>query len=213
MRFNIGDEVTLGSSNLIFRLIDYNQNKAVLSGKSFRLIKEVDENELISARFFRDVDYSLPQLNRIDTKVKKGRVLHIDGDEYYLNRALQIYKYYKIPTVGYHIQEIRMKDVIVDLIKKHEPDIVVLTGHDGLITGKEDKLYDETSYRYSSYYRDAVKNIRSFRPNLDDLIIVSGACQSYYELLIDAGSNFASSPKRDYIHLMDPVIKIGRAHV
>ncbi|HBD06575.1 MAG TPA: peptidase, partial [Firmicutes bacterium] len=33
-----------------------------------------------------------------------------------------------------------------------------------------------------------------------------GACQSYYELLIDAGSNFASSPSRDFIHLLDPVI-------
>ncbi len=33
-----------------------------------------------------------------------------------------------------------------------------------------------------------------------------GACQSYYEALIDAGANFASSPARILIDFVDPLI-------
>ena len=33
-----------------------------------------------------------------------------------------------------------------------------------------------------------------------------GACQSYYEALIEAGANFASSPARILIDFVDPLI-------
>ena len=33
-----------------------------------------------------------------------------------------------------------------------------------------------------------------------------GACQSYFEAIISAGANFASSPKRVNIHALDPAI-------
>ena len=37
-------------------------------------------------------------------------------------------------------------------------------------------------------------------------MIFAGACQSYYEALINAGANFASSPARILIDFMDPLI-------
>ena len=40
---------------------------------------------------------------------------------------------------------------------------------------------------------------------MDDLVILAGACQSHYEAILDAGANFASSPKRVLIHAFDPV--------
>lgn len=45
-----------------------------------------------------------------------------------------------------------------------------------------------------------------YEKNQDKLIIIAGACQSNYEELIKAGSNFASSPKRINIHALDPAI-------
>ena len=33
-----------------------------------------------------------------------------------------------------------------------------------------------------------------------------GACQSYYEAIIEAGANFASSPARILIDFLDPLI-------
>src|SRR5699024_2728759 len=42
-------------------------------------------------------------------------------------------------------------------------------------------------------------------PDVDQLIIFAGACQSHFESLIRAGANFASSPSRINIHALDPV--------
>ena len=47
---------------------------------------------------------------------------------------------------------------------------------------------------------------RRYEKDQNKLIIISGACQSDYEELIKAGSNFASSPKRINIHALDPAI-------
>ena len=38
------------------------------------------------------------------------------------------------------------------------------------------------------------------------MVIFAGACQSYYEALISAGANFASSPARILIDFMDPLV-------
>lgn len=37
-------------------------------------------------------------------------------------------------------------------------------------------------------------------------LFLHGACQSYYEAIIKAGANFASSPKRIMIDFYDPLI-------
>ena len=38
------------------------------------------------------------------------------------------------------------------------------------------------------------------------LVIFAGACQSYFEAIISAGANFASSPARILIDFLDPLI-------
>ena len=45
-----------------------------------------------------------------------------------------------------------------------------------------------------------------YEPDMDRLVIFAGACQSFYEKILEAGANFASSPGRTLIHAMDPVI-------
>lgn len=180
--------------------------KAVLFGRDIRLLTEAKLDELEPAEE-RMRPLPLPDLrsNR-SSSLKVGTVLHLDGDEYYLKKALRVYKTYDIEAVGYHIAEDKVSGHVLELLRKHNPDILVLTGHDGIKIGKEDRLDDVDSYRYSGCYAEAVRQARSYRKDLDDLVIVSGACQSYYELLIEAGSNFASSPDRSNIHLLDPVI-------
>ena len=42
-------------------------------------------------------------------------------------------------------------------------------------------------------------------PSRDDLVIFSGACQSYFEAILQSGANFASAPNRIFIHAYDPV--------
>ena len=71
---------------------------------------------------------------------------------------------------------------------------------------KKGRSYEDIfNYRNSRYFAQTVKNVRK-NPKNKDLVIFAGACQSYYEALIDAGANFASSPARILIDILDPLI-------
>lgn len=72
---------------------------------------------------------------------------------------------------------------------------------------KNGKNYNDiNNYRNSRYFVKAVNEARMWNQNNNDLVIFAGACQSYYEALISAGANFASSPARILIDFMDPLI-------
>jgi spore coat assembly protein len=133
-----------------------------------------------------------------------GKVLHIDGDAEYLNLCLKTYNMMNMQVVGKLVPETQQPEVIVQLIKEHQPDILVLTGHDSIVSGTRD-FADLENYRHSKYFVQAVQNARNVCYSKDDLVIFAGACQSHYESIVAAGANFASSPQRIFIHCYDPV--------
>ena len=98
---------------------------------------------------------------------------------------------------------------IEEAIEKHNPDILVITGHDAL-TSRKGNITDLNNYRNSLNFIKAVKQARKWEPNLDNLVIFAGACQSNYEQLIRAGANYASSPGRIMIHALDPVFVVEK---
>lgn len=65
---------------------------------------------------------------------------------------------------------------------------------------------DLYNYRNSRYFIQSVEEARACKKLKKDLVIFAGACQSYYEGLMIAGANFASSPARILIDFMDPLI-------
>jgi len=174
----------------------------------------------IFARRERDREFFLGRAAQRDEKVKKngnqidgfdvpGTVLHIDGDSDYLDLCLTTYKQLSIPANGYNIDEERQPEVVEDLLKKHSPDLLVLTGHDGFIKGKVD-FTDINNYYSSKHFVEAVKAARRYEKSKDDLVIFAGACQSHYEAILSAGANFASSPQRVMIHAYDPVFVVEK---
>jgi len=71
----------------------------------------------------------------------------------------------------------------------------------------ETGYHDIYNYRNSRHFIQTVKEARRYeRENNKDLVIFAGACQSYFEALIMAGANFASSPARILIDILDPLI-------
>jgi spore coat assembly protein len=138
-----------------------------------------------------------------------GSVLHIDGDGDYLELCLTTYKRLSIPAHGYSIEEEQQPGVVEDLLKKHTPDLLVLTGHDGFIKGKVD-YKDINNYYSSKYFIEAVRVARRYEKSMDDLVIFAGACQSHYEAILASGANFASSPQRVMIHAYDPVFVVEK---
>lgn len=135
---------------------------------------------------------------------RPGRILHVDGDGEYMETCLKVYKQLSLSVVGRAIPERKQPEVIVDLVKEIKPDIVVLTGHDGVLKNTTNFL-DLNCYRNSKYYIESVKALRNYNASYDELVIFAGACQSCYECMLDAGANFASSPSRVLIHCLDPV--------
>lgn len=159
----------------------------------------------------RGTEIEQREMNRAEPSKKysffdiPGRVLHIDGDEDYLKMCLKTYSQLNIEAVGKWIAEDKQPDNVLALLREHRPDILIVTGHDAL-TGSGKKDYrDINNYRTSKYYVKSVQIAREYQPSRDDLVIFAGACQSFFEAIIAAGSNFASSPTRIMIHAYDPV--------
>ena len=105
-----------------------------------------------------------------------------------------------------NIPEYKQPRVVYKLLKIYQPDILVITGHDGMI--KKNPKYDDLyNYRNSKYFIETVKEARKYDKETNKkLVIFAGACQSYFEALICAGANFASSPARILIDFIDPLI-------
>lgn len=64
---------------------------------------------------------------------------------------------------------------------------------------------DITNYKNSKYFIQSVQEARKWDVN-NNLVIFAGACQSFFEALMNAGANFASSPGRVLIDFADPLI-------
>ena len=107
------------------------------------------------------------------------------------------------------MDESQVADNIMELLQKYKPNILVITGHDAYYKRKGD-INDINAYKNSKYFADAIKKAREYENSHEKLIIISGGCGSYYEELIRAGANFASSPKRVNIHALDPAIIAGK---
>jgi len=167
-------------------------------------VSAVDTNEKVRNSQFKQEKYK-DYKNKDMMFGRPGKILHVDGDAEYLEVCLKTYKQLSLDAVGHVISEKDQPSEIVNLVKEVKPDIVVITGHDGMVKGITDYI-NLSNYRNSKYFVEAVIALRAYNSNYDDLVIFAGACQSCYEALLDAGANFASSPNRVLIHCLDPVL-------
>lgn len=135
-----------------------------------------------------------------------GKVLHIDGDKDYLVMSMDYYKEQDINAVGKLVPEADQSKLIRSLLEEYKPDIVIITGHDSMQKQKDSGKDSTEKYRNSGYFIEAVREARKHQQSLDELVIIAGACQSYYEGILSAGANFASSPARILIHALDPAM-------
>lgn len=170
------------------------------------LTRRYKERQRSFLRAARDVAEQGSNMEGFDVP---GSVLHIDGDGEYLDLCLTTYRQLNVPADGYQIPEREQAGQVMDLLRLHRPDLLVITGHDGFIKGRKD-FSDIDNYHSSKYFVDAVKVARKYEKSRDDLVVFAGACQSHYESILKAGANFASSPQRVLIHAYDPVFVVER---
>lgn len=203
---------------VVDRIIKLNNNNqiAILKGLTMRIKADSDitDLEIIDKRIVKSSekkieDRILNHLSKYTKRLRKsynfGKILHLDGDSRYSQKSTRYYRDMGINAIVKNILETRQPFVVKGLLSKYRPDILVITGHDGMIkrgTGFND-IYN---YRHSAYFVKTVINARQWENHSNNLAIFAGACQSYYEALIQAGANFASSPARILIDFIDPLI-------
>ena len=132
--------------------------------------------------------------------------MHLDGDRKYSEKSYRYYKKIGLNAIVKNVPEYRQPRVVYRLLEIYKPDILVITGHDGMI--KSGKNYNDIyNYRNSKYFIETVKEARKYdQEKSQKLVIFAGACQSYFEAIISAGANFASSPARILIDFLDPLV-------
>lgn len=214
--FKVGDIVSRNKYNndILFEIIDINSDIYYLKGVSVRLYADSEESDLKLENNDKD-DRSddekvlelldLKTLDRSDYFYIPGKILHIDADNDYLKRCLKFYKSANINAYGVYSKEEDLCFNIRKYLEDIKPDIVIITGHDAYYKkkGNED---NSKAYKNSENFEKAIRVAREYEKSYDKLKIIAGACQSNYEELINAGANFASSPKRVNIHALDPAI-------
>ncbi|MEX1029001.1 MAG: sporulation peptidase YabG [Paenibacillaceae bacterium] len=229
-----GDRVSRKSygDDIIFKVISIQREVAILRGIEFRLLADAKLSDLrLAEEHPAHREAIIANTRAIDAKrlqefyqeVRRaqadqasedghpffelpGRILHLDGDATYLRKSMEVYERLNIPAEGHFVQESIMPDAVEQLLPVVRPDILIITGHDGLIRPRDS--YDKSyigSYKNSANFVNAVKTARHYERNRDALTIIAGACQSHFEALLQAGANFASSPARILIHALDPV--------
>lgn len=225
--FKIGDIVARKSygGDVYFRIADIaarSDGKKVytLKGLLYRIEADSSEDDLVAQnpeKVQREIKRSLDNesLSRTTTgsnayarlitrfRGSPGRILHIDSSSEYLDMCLNFYRKSGLRVSGKVLPESEQPSGIAAFLESSRADILVITGHDG-IKKNAVNLKSLDSYRNSKYYIESVKEARKHEPNRENLCIFAGACQSYFEGIMAAGANFASSPGRILIHALDP---------
>ena len=127
MFFEVGDYVSRNSYNndTIFEIIRIDGNTVYLKGVNIRLFADSDIKDLKTEDKKKiDSDDELLErttksfnLDRDEYFYLPGKVLHIDGDENYLNRCLKLYEKLNIMAYGVCIEEDEIESNLLNYLK------------------------------------------------------------------------------------------------
>ena len=188
--FNIEKIVKLsnGKENAILKGVTY-RIKADAPIDELYIIKKGEALKIIEEGDLRTVE-TIKRIEKKDSNTRKkeqiitGLILHLDGDRRYSQKSLAYYKKLGLRAIVKNIPENKQARVVYRMLEYYNPDILVITGHDGMIklqTGYND-IYN---YRNSKYFIETIKEARRYdEKKKKDLVIFAGACQSYFEALI-----------------------------
>lgn len=228
MRIKKGDIVGRKSYGKdVFFIVDnilktrLNNEFAILKGLNIRIMADsptddleiINKNDVLDSIKRSDIDLEERikiAKNKVNNTLKRqkiytGKILHLDGDRKYSEKSARYYNRVGLNAIVKNIAENKQANVVIPLLNKYNPDILIITGHDAML--KNGSNYNNIyNYRNSRHFINTVKEARKWAINSDKLVIFAGACQSFYEGIISAGADFASSPARILIDFIDPLI-------
>ena len=123
---------------IIYKVVEEQGNRCILSGINYRVKLDVEKKYLEEASIDlikkeekeKDKYYLHTKFRRGNKKNLLGTVLHIDTDEEYLNKCVDLYE-----SIGIYVYPVLCdeKDISYNIRNKELdfiPDVIVITGHD-----------------------------------------------------------------------------------
>ncbi len=207
---------------IVDKFIKLNNKKeyAILKGMTIRIeadapiedLQLIDDNRIaninknIDDRLLKRIeDYNRDKRYSNEPIIRTGKILHLDGDRRYSEKSARYYQKMGLDAIVKNIPENKQARVVRHLLEKYKPDILVITGHDAMLKNGSNycNIYN---YRNSRHFINTVIEARKWSPSSEKLAIFAGACQSFFEAIMEAGADFASSPGRILIDFIDPLI-------
>ena len=151
---------------VVDRIIKTNSRNeiAILKGLTIRIKADsnIEDLEVIEKRIVKEKIQLFE--NRIEDELKKclkyieldkrgkdvlaGKILHLDGDKKYSEKSLRCYRSLGLEAIVKNIKENEQVRFVKSLLERYRPDILVITGHDGMLRGGT-KYNDIYNYRNS----------------------------------------------------------------
>ena len=165
----------------IVKNISY-KNNVILEGIFERIIADsdvsdlelIDEKEIIKKENRYE---TLLKENRLEENIITGKILHLDGDKRYSEKSMKYYQKMGIKSIVKNVPERKQPMIVYGLLKYYKPDILVVTGHDGMIK-KGYGFYDLYNYRNSRHFISTVKEARRYEKDTNADLVIFARCLS-----------------------------------
>ena len=206
---NIGSYVGRKKYNkdIAFRVSDIitnadNEEIYMLRGAFTRIIADTHKEDLenIDIKDYEEptseqLHLYLSSLNVDEDRLRQVKILYIDADSKIAKSTTDQFDIYGLNYNCYVMSESQQPSRIRELLEKHNPSVTVITGHDNIKRDKDITSLEE-GYVNSKYFYQSTKIAREFNPNVNDMFIITGACATFYEKMMEAGANCATSTSR-----------------
>lgn len=113
---------------------------------------------------------SLKNGEKRSIKVTTGKILHLDGDKRYADKSMKYYKSLGLNAVVKSIPENKQPMMIRGLLERYNPDVLIITGHDGMIK-KGTAFNDIYNYRNSRHFINTVNEAKKWDGGRKNLAI------------------------------------------
>ena len=111
-------------------------DKQIINEKLETLHQKMNNKTIQNKEIKGKNEYSigiLTQNHRNKEKMITGKILHLDGDKKYSQKSYAYYKKLGLNAIVRNVPEYKQPKVVYPLLQMYHPDILVVTGHDGMI--------------------------------------------------------------------------------
>lgn len=177
--FFIVDKIIINSKNKEFAILK-GINIRIMADSPIEDLEIISKQDVLNSIKLANIDFE-SRINNINLKRQKiytGKILHLDGDRKYSEKSNKYYIKMGLNAIVKNIPENKQFKVVIPLLKKYNPDILIITGHDAML--KNGSNYSNIyNYRNSRHFISTVKEARKWGKSSDKLVIFARSMSKF----------------------------------